>query len=335
VLGKVPGGLPSFGFPDQGWDDWATLIPTAASIFIVILAQSAATSRAYAAKYDEGFDENVDLVGLSFANVGASLSGTFVVNGSPTKTQMVDSAGGRSQLAQLTTAVIIVIVLLFLTKPLQYMPNAVLASIVFLIGIELVDLLGMRRILRWRPDEFVVAAITAAVVVIVGVKQGILLAMVLSLLDHVRKGYHPRDTITIRGPGGHLRSVPLAWGPPSEDLEPGLVVYRFAASLYYANANRFTEEVRSILGRAAGPPTWLCVDASGIGDIDYSAGQALIALHGQLQERHTRFVFADVDVAVRAELDRFGITELIGEDAFFDTVAHASDAYRAAVGATS
>ena len=97
----------------------------------MILAQSAATSRAYAAKYNEAFDENVDLVGLSFANAAAGLSGTFVVNGSPTKTQMVDGAGGKSQVASLTTAVIILIVLLFLTKPLQYMPEAVLASIVF------------------------------------------------------------------------------------------------------------------------------------------------------------------------------------------------------------
>jgi high affinity sulfate transporter 1 len=335
VLGTVPGGLPSFGFPDQGWDGWTTLLATAASIFIVILAQSAATSRAYAAKYDESFDENVDLVGLSFANVGAGLSGTFVVNGSPTKTQMVDSAGGRSQLAQLSTAVIVVIVLLFLTKPLQYMPNAVLASIVFLIGVELVDVAGMRKILRWRPDEFVVAAITAAVVVIVGVKQGILLAMVLSLLDHVRNGYHPRDTLMIRDPQGGIRSKPFVEGTPAEDLEPGLVVYRFAASLYYANANRFIEEIRGILDRPQGPPRWLCLDASGIGDIDYSAGQTLLSLHGQTQERHTRFVLTDVDPAVKDELVRFGIVELVGEDAFFGSLSEAVLAYREAEGARS
>jgi MFS superfamily sulfate permease-like transporter len=332
VLGTVPGGLPSIGIPDQGWDEWTTLLATAASIFIVILAQSAATSRAYAAKYNESFDENVDLVGLSFANVGAGLSGTFVVNGSPTKTQMVDSAGGRSQLAQLTTAVIIVIVLLFLTKPLQYMPNAVLASIVFLIGIELVDTAGMRKILRWRPDEFVVAAITAAVVVIVGVKQGILLAMILSLLDHVRNGYHPRDTLISRGPAGGFRSRPFVAGGPTEDLEPGLVVYRFAASLYYANANRFTEEIRQILDRPEGAPRWLCLDASGIGDVDYSAGQTLESLHGQLQERHTRLVFAEVDPSVRQELERFGIVTLVGEDAFFDTLTATAEAYRASAG---
>jgi hypothetical protein len=114
VLGHVPGGLPSIGLPQPGWDDWLTLVPTAASIFLVILAQSAATSRAYAAKYNEPFDENLDLVGLSLANVSAGLTGTFVVNGSPTKTEMVDEAKSHTQVAQLTTAVVVAIVLLTL-----------------------------------------------------------------------------------------------------------------------------------------------------------------------------------------------------------------------------
>jgi SulP family sulfate permease len=128
--------------------DWTTLqqlLPTAFSLFVVILAQSAATSRAYAARYSERFSENVDLVGLGLANIGASLTGTFVVNGSPTKTQMVDSAGGRSQLAMLTTSLIVVVVLLFLTVPLGYMPSAVLSAVVFLIGVELVDVKGCAR----------------------------------------------------------------------------------------------------------------------------------------------------------------------------------------------
>ena len=142
------------------------------SIVIVILAQSAATSRAYAMKYSDKFDENVDLVGLSLANVGAGITGTFVVNGSPTKTQMVDGAGGRNQIAQLTAGALVVVVLLFLTVPLSYMPSAVLASVVFLIGIELINYKGMYRIYRLRPGEFAVAVITAFVVVAVGVDAG-------------------------------------------------------------------------------------------------------------------------------------------------------------------
>jgi SulP family sulfate permease len=327
VLGPVPGGLPTFGLPSSGWNHWTDLVPTAASIFIVILAQSAATSRAYAAKYNEPFDENVDLVGLSFANVSAGVSGTFVVNGSPTKTQMVDGAGGRSQVSTLSTAGIILIVLLFLTKPLQYMPEAVLASIVFLIGIELVDSAGMRKILRWRVDEFVVALVTATVVIVVGVEQGIILAMVLSVLDHLRRGYRPRDTVVLRTEHGGFRSVPVAAMSADTDVEPGLVIYRFAASLYYANANQFGEEVHAILERSPGAPRWFCIDAAAIGDVDYSAGETIISVYRQMQEHGTRLVFADVDDDVRVELDRFGITELVGLDAYFSSVVEVVEAF--------
>jgi high affinity sulfate transporter 1 len=329
TLGKVPSGLPSFGIPSYGWDEWATLMATAASIFLVVLAQSAATSRAYAAKYADRFDENLDLVGLSFASVSAGLSGTFVVNGSPTKTQMVDSAGGRSQLSQLTTAVIVLIVLLFFTKPLQYMPEAVLSTIVFLIGIELIDVKGMRKILSWRLDEFFVAAVTALVVVTVGVEQGILLAIVLSVLDHLRRSYHPRDTLITSTDDGKLHGVAITDEPDARDLVPGMVVYRFGASLYYANANRLTEEIRAILGRSQGAPSWLCIDAPGMGDIDFSGGETILDLLREMGTHGTRLVFADVDPDVRAELDRYGVSEAMGDDAYFDTVGDAVEAFTA------
>ena len=151
----------------------------------MILAQSAATSRAYAMKYGDSFDENVDLVGLGMASVGAGVTGTFVVNGSPTKTEMVDSGGGRSQVSQLTAGVVVALVLLFLTGPLAYMPNAVLAAVVFLIGLRLIDYRGMAAIGRVRQGEFAVALVTAAVVVVVGVEQGIILAMALSIVEHI------------------------------------------------------------------------------------------------------------------------------------------------------
>ena len=332
VLGKVPSGLPSFGIPDYGWDDLSPIIATAASIFLVVLAQSAATSRAYAAKYADRFDENLDLVGLSFANVSAGLSGTFVVNGSPTKTQMVDGAGGRSQLAQLSTAVIVLIVLLFLTVPLQYMPEAVLSSIVFLIGVELIDIHGMSTIRRWRLDEFVVASITVLIVVTIGVEQGILLAIVLSLLDHIRRSYHPRDTLLVKEDSGRWRTVPIPTpeeASPETDAEPGLVIYRFGASLYYANANRFTEEIRGLLDRPAGPPAWVCIDCAAIGDIDFSGGRTLHDLLDEMEGKGSRLVLAELDDGVRAALDRYGVTDLIGADAIFDTVAASATAFAA------
>jgi len=194
VVGAVPGGLPYLGLPkvDWSWPVLMTLIPTAFAMFVVILAQSAATARAYATRYDEPFSENTDLVGLALANIGAGLSGTFVVNGSPTKTQIVDSAGGRSQLSLLVMTAIVLLILLFLTGPLAFMPEAALSAIVFLIGAVLIDVAGMRRVFEQRRSEFWVALITALTVVVVGVQQGVLLAIALSLVEHTRHGYRPK-----------------------------------------------------------------------------------------------------------------------------------------------
>jgi MFS superfamily sulfate permease-like transporter len=217
-------------------------------------------------------------------------------------------------------------VLLFLTKPLQYMPNAVLASVVMLIGIELVDVAGMRKILRVRPEEFVVATITAATVVIVGVEQGIILAIILSLIDHLRHGYAPRDTLLAPKAGGHWKWTPLAH---SAQAAPGLLIYRFSAGLYYANANRFTEEILGIVEGGDPPARWLCIDAAGIDDVDYSAGQTVREIHAQLKDKGIRLVVAEIPQEVRDETARYGLVELIGEDAFYDTVSEVIDAYQA------
>ncbi len=328
TLGDVPGGLPHIARPDISWGDIPNLMGTAVSIFVLILAQSAATSRAYAAKYNDQFNENVDLVGLGAAAIGAGLTGTFVINGSPTKTQMVDSAGGKSQVSQVTMAIVVGIVLLFLTAPLSYMPKAVLAAVVFLIGIELVDIKGMRRILRLRRDEFFVATLTAAVVVFVGVEQGIVIAIVASVVDHIRRSYRPPTAVL--EPEADGRGFTGGPAVPAARTENGLVVYRFAASLYYANAEWFSEEVLSFTDTGAEPLRWLCLDLSSLPDVDYTGAETLKSLHAELEAKGVRLVFAEAMGDTRAELDRFGITDLVGTDAYFHSVAAVVDAFEAA-----
>jgi high affinity sulfate transporter 1 len=317
VLGAVPSGLPTIGLPklDWSWELINRLVPIAFAMFVVILAQSAATSRAFAARYNERFSENTDLVGLGMANLGAGLSGTFVVAGSPTKTQMVDGAGGRSQLTHLTTVLIVVLVLFFLTGPLSYMPEAVLAAVVFMIGIELIKLGEMREIYATARSEFWVALITAAVVVVVGVEQGIILAMVLSLLDHIRRGYRPRNTLVAKSETGGWRHLPL---DSLVQYEPGLIAYRFSHSLYYANAELFSEQVLELANKAGPDLRWLCLDAVAIDDVDYSGAAALRSAYEVMKEKGIRLVFAMVSEHTRKELDRHGISELVGQDAFFD-----------------
>ena len=323
TLGTLPSGLPSIGLPDVGLAQLPALLGTAVSIFVLVLAQSAATSRAYAAKYNDHFDENVDLVGLSAASVMAGISGTFVINGSPTKTQMVDGAGGRSQVSQVTTALLVVIVLLFLTVPISYMPKAVLSAIVFLIGIELVDIARMRKILRVRRDEFVVAGLVAATVVVVGVEQGIVLAIVASIIDHVRRSYRPPTGVLQEGPGGSWTDTPAV---PSARTRPGLAVYLFAGSLYYANSSMFLEQT-SALANDDAPLRWLCLDAAAIPDIDFSGGETLRQLAGILEGHDVQLVIAQPDDQVRAELQAYGLTDKIGSDHIFATLTEAVAAF--------
>jgi high affinity sulfate transporter 1 len=328
ILGPVPGGIPAVGLPhvDLSVSLLMKLLSTAFAIFVVILAQSAATSRAYATRYNERFNENVDLVGLSLANVGAGLTGTFVVNGSPTMTHVVDSAGGRSQLAQIATSVIVLLVLLFLTGPLEFMPGAVLSAVVFLIGLDLIDVSGMRQIFRERPVEFWVALITAATVVLVGVEQGILLAMFLSLASHTRHGYRPKNALIVEAQPEGWKTEPVA---TRGQLLPGLLAYRFNHSMYYANAEQMFKEVSRLAKEANPPLVWFCIGAGAVDDIDYTAAATLRSLYALLREQGIRLIFFEVSDEVYAQLERSGITGLVGKDAFYASGAAVFSAYKA------
>ncbi len=328
TLGTVSRGLPRLGLPQVHLSTGLLLqlSPAAFSIFVVILAQSAATSRAYATRHHERFSGNVDLVGLSLANVGAGLTGAFVVNGSPTASEMVDSAGGRGQLAQLTSSVIVLLVLFFLTGPLAYIPVAVLSAVVFLICVDLVDVKGMRQIFRERPAEFGVALITAATVVLVGVEQGILLAMFLSLVSHTRHGYRPKNAVIVAAQPEGWKAEPVA---SQGQLLPGLLAYRFTHGMYYAIAEQLSEEVTRLAKEAKPPLVWFCIDASAVDDVDYTAAATLRSLYAMLREQGIRLIFYGVSDEVYAQLERSGITGLAGQDAFYATVGEVVSAYKA------
>ena len=328
----MPSGLPTLGLPTDviNTTNIVALLPTVISLVIVILAQSAATSNAYAMRYGDSFDENVDLIGLGLANIGAGISGTFVVNGSPTKTEMVDGAGGRSQISQMTAGLIVIVVLLFLTVPLSYMPNAVLASVVFLIGIRLIDVKGMREIARLRPGEFVVAAITAAVVVIVGVEQGIILAMALSIVEHINHSYHPHDTlladIARRTTSRPTRSRTARRRPPgsrSTGSAPASTTPTRAGSprRSWSSSRRPTRSCAGWVSRRRRSAT----STSRARTPSRSSSQ-------ELQSKGLTVALCDLDPAVRAQLDPYGLTQLFG-DHIYPTGADLLAAFNAAGGA--
>ena len=328
VVGPVPRGLPSLGLPALGWHDAGALLGAALSMFVVILAQSAATSRAYAGKYEEEFSEATDLVGLGAANVAAAFSGTFVVNGSPTKAQIVDTAGGRSQLSPLTASAVVLLVLVLFTGPLAYLPDAALAAVVFLIAVQLIDVKEMRHIRATRKRESAVALLTTVAVVALGVEYGIALAIVASIVDHLRHSYSPLNSILMKSPAGHWHAAPVT---PGARTEEGLVVYRFGTSLYYANAAKLVDDVATLAGHGS-PLRWMVVDCAAIGDVDYTASTVLVKVVEHVHERHVRLVLTSVLDPVRQQLDRYGICTALGPDAFYDTPGQVLEAFHAAAG---
>ncbi len=317
LLGPVPGGLPEIGIPAVPLADVGLLLNIAAACFVIILAQSATTARAYALRFPDRVDENTDLVGLGLANIAAGISGTFVVNGSPTKTEMVYAAGGRTQLAQLAAAGVVLAVLLFITGPLAYLPAAVLSAVVFLIGLQLVDLEGMASLQARRPVEFAVALVTAATVLFIGVGQGIVIAVAASIIAHLRHSYRPLDSLLVRTPDGAIRAVPLAGG---QQVLEGLVVYRFGADLYFANEGRFAAEILALARDADPPLRWFCISAANIGDVDYSGAETLKMVREKLVELGIILVLSDVKEPVLAKLEKDGILEAIGREYVFESV---------------
>jgi len=322
VIGSIAGGLPHLGLPSITFKDVETLLPIAASCFVMILAQSAATARLYAERHHQAFDENSDLLGLSAANALAGASGTFVVNGSPTQTAMVESSGGSSQLAQMSTAVVVAVVLMVFTWPLEYLPRCVLGAIVFCIATRLPDFPKLARMRHESPGEWVLAVLTAVVVVAVGVEQGIILAMVLSLLRIVRHSYHPHTGVLVAD-GAHWKHIPPKCGAMTH---PGLAIYSFGAPLFYANAGRFSEQIRTIVGPGSAVQ-WVVVDAEAITNIDYTAARVVRELHQELTESGVTLGFARLPEALQADFDRHHVEEAIGANLIFDRLHDAVEAF--------
>ncbi len=309
VLGAVAGGLPPLGLPEVSTRELLALLPVAVSCVIVIVAQSAATARSFAQRHGETEDFNRDLVGLAAANAAAACSGAFVVNGSPTQTATAEAVGAHSQLAQLTFAAVTLLVLLWLTPALAYLPRCVLATLVFSIALHMIDLRSLSDIRRESPGECGLALLTAAAVVGLGVELGILLAMGLSLLRHVRHSYAPHSGVLVRDAAGEWQVLPCR---EARLAEPGLLLYRFGADLFYANERRFADELRGLAERAGPGLRALVVDASAIADLDYSAARMLLGLITELRSRGIKLVFGRASPGLQADMQRHGIIAALG-----------------------
>jgi high affinity sulfate transporter 1 len=325
TVGPVAGGLPHLGMHDIVWRDIPSTFAIAGSCAIMILTQSSATSRIYAARHHQNVDPNRDLVGLSAANLASAFSGAFVVNGSPTQTALLESAGGQSQLAQITTASVVALVLLFLTELLQYLPQCVLATLVLIVAIKLVDIRSLREIRKESPNEFALAIATAAVVVTIGVEQGIILAMIASLFRIVHHSYHPLTGVLVPQPDDTFKLVPTA---PGLETIPDLVLYRFGATLFYANVARFADEILLLAGPMPSPVRWIIVDAEAITRIDYSAARIIISLIHNLSNAGISLGFARLPWDAKADFYRHHLAEAVDPTLIFDRLRDVQETFQ-------
>ncbi|TQM57985.1 SulP family inorganic anion transporter [Humibacillus xanthopallidus] len=308
MVGDVPAGLPSLTLPTFDAGELTRLTATAAAIAVVILAQSAAVARSFATKNGYRDNTNQDLYGLAAANTGSALTGGFAINGSPPRTSAGDGAGSRSQLVNITMALVIGIVLLFATGLFEYLPSPVLDGVVFAIGVGLVKVGQLQAVRRTRLFEFGAAMLALVVVAFVGVEQGILLAVLVSLVDRLRRQHQPHDEVLVSD--GDVAPRLLGRVQPGTPMD-GILVYRFGTGLFFENAAYFDERVRDLVAAATAPVQAVVLDAAAMDDIDFTGTEVLRRQATDFAARGIRVFLAELSTDAENIVLRAGLGKVL------------------------
>ncbi|MGZ6978201.1 MAG: SulP family inorganic anion transporter [Acidimicrobiia bacterium] len=325
VVGSTPSGFPSPSLPHVGPGDAATLFVAAAGMAFVMLTDTSTVSRSLAAKRGERVDTNDEILALGAANVGAGLFQGFPVSASASRTIVAESSGARTQVTGLVGAVLIVALLISESDLGRYLPSAVLAAIITAAAFELFDLATLRWLWRVRPSELLLSMTALLGVAIVGVLEGIVVAIVLSLGSFVMRAWRPYDAVLGRVPGRkgyhdvdrHTDAV----------LIPGLVLFRFDAPLFFANSELFVDRIMRSIAARADPIRWVIVAAEPITDIDTTGAEILGELLDELQANDIELAFAELKGPVKDRLRSYDLYDRIGDGRFFPTLGTAIHAY--------
>jgi SulP family sulfate permease len=319
VLGTIHSGWPQFGLTGVSWSTIGRLAPLAAVVALVIVTQTAATTRAFAEQGAYDVDVSRDFAGTGAGSILAGLVGAFPVDASPPRTGAVVTAGGRTQAGALGAALIMVL-LVPVAGVLKDVPLSMLAAVLIYIAFRLFKARDLVAIARFNMFEFALAMVTLLVVVLVGVEQGIAVAVGLALLDRIRISARPQLHVLGRIPGS------TSWQRPDLDPAaqevPGVRVAIFAAPVWYANAQRFRDEVFEALHRAPKPRAFV-LETVGQSDIDYTGARALEEVVAMCQREGIAFGVARAGRHLHESLRRAGLAGRIGEDRFFQTVDEA------------
>ena len=326
TIGRVPRGLPPAAIPDFSSIDLGTLLPAALGVTIVAYTDNVVTGRAFAARRREVIDARQEFLALGAANLGAGLFSGFPVSSSGSRTVIGDAVGSRTQLYSLVTAAIVLLTMLFLGPALATFPLAALGALVVFAALRLIDFAELRRIARFRRSELFLALATTAAVLIFDVLYGIAVAVALSILDLLRRIARPHDGILGYVPG-------LAGMHDIDDYAtgrqvPGLLVYRYDAPLFFANAEDFKHRALASVDAADPPVEWFLLNAEANTEVDLTAVDALEEVRRTLAGRGIVFALARVKFELREILASAGFIDRIGEDKVFMTLPTAVEAYQ-------
>ena len=320
VLGNVAHGAPRVGLVGLSWSTLSSVGPIAGVVALVVVTQSAATTRAFADQGGYRVDVGRDFLGVGAGSIAAGLLGAFPVNASPPRTAAVVAASGRTQVAGLVAAAAILL-LVPAAGLLKDVPVATLAGVLLFVAARIFHARDLRAIARFDPFEFALAVITLLAVAFVGVEQGIAVAVGLAILDRTRLSARPQLHVLGRIP------QTTSWAPissPSEPTQvPGVLVVLFATPLWYANAVHFHDQLHDALSGAIARPSLLVLDAIGMSDLDYTGARSLREALDELDRRHITFAIARAGEHVRDSLARSGLLQRIGEDRLFPSVGEA------------
>ena len=335
VVGPVPSGLPQVAVPAVTAPDILALLPAALALTILIYADEILTSRVFAAKHGQKVDANQEFVGIGAANIAAGFLTGFPAALSASRTTVNDQMGGKTQWVGLIAAALTIIFLLFFTPLLAPLPTAALGAIIIVASLGLIDIPAFRFLREVRQSEFWLAVVTAFGVLTVGVLQGILVAVVLSLVSILYRIARPHDALLddVDAAGGTVyRSVA---DKETALTEPGLIVYRFDAPLVFANAAFFTERLEGLIANAGPGLKCIILDAEPISDFDSTAAEALETLDGDLERRGVDLWIARANAPLRELLTATGLMKRLEAKHIYPSVRAAVAAYQAQFGAGS
>ena len=327
VLGSLPQGLPKPSLPIFGFNDLETLLTGSLAVALVSFADTSVLSRVYATRLRTPVDPNQEMVGLGIANLAAAFFQGFPISSSSSRTPVAEAAGARTQLTGIVGAIMIALLLIFAPQLLRHLPNTALAAVVIASAIGLFEITDLRRIYRIQQWEFWLSMLCFVGVAVLGAIPGIAVAILVAVIEFLWDGWRPHSAVL--GRVDHLKGYHDITRYPQARLIPGLVLFRWDAPLFFANAELFNKRVLDAISASPTPVRRMVVAAEPVTSVDVTAADAVCELDDKLRSMGIELCFAEMKDPVKDKLKRFGLFARLGEGYFFATLGEAVGAYRA------